>query len=192
MFKWLAMNNALVISVMGRYYTVRLDGRDHLCVLPGKMRRDRSWEAYSNPVAVGDHVEVDVQADGSGVIKSVTADAMFFPERKGRSRREDIIAANLDLVLVIQSFVDPMINPRFVDRLAVRAAYHGIPLALCVNKCDLVDEDDFEIINDYYEGTPLPYLFTSIVDGRGLEELATLISGRKVLLAGFSGVESHR
>jgi ribosome biogenesis GTPase len=182
-----------ISHVFGRFYSViKDDGSQIQCVLRGKTRLDGKWKLYSNPVAVGDIVRIDVASDESGTIEEIIPRRNAFTRKdkkdKGKDRRQDLIAANIDLIVVIQSFYDPHLNPRFVDRIAVRAGKERIPIVLCVNKLDLAGDDFCEYIHSYYRNAPIEVFFTSADTGKGIEELSALIKGKRSILIGYSGV----
>ena len=182
----------IIIRVFGRFYTVLYNGREYICVLRGKMRLSDRWSGYSNPAAVGDDVEFIPCEDGSGTIAAVINRRNAFTRKdkkdRGNNRQQDLIAANLDMILVVQSFYDPHLNLRFVDRLAVRGYFEKIPVMLCVNKLDLAVKEYFEYIDEYYEGTDLEYMYASARTGEGIDELRGALKGNRVVVAGYSGV----
>lgn len=178
-----------ITKVMGLYYTVSSEEGVYNCVLRGKIRKNKDWKKYTNPAAVGDNVLFEINDDKTGVISEIINRKNLFSRKdKGRNRKEDIIAANIDLIVIMQSFVDPMINLRFVDRVAVRGIYSEIPILLCVNKIDLANQDVIDYVNDYYENTGIDIIFVSALEKSNLEELKSKITGKRSIFAGFSGV----
>lgn len=187
------MNEAItgtIIKVFGLYYTVEMsDGEVVDCFLKGKNRIKKKFRQYTSPCAVGDVVSVQKNEDGSGSIIDVFDRKNCFSRKsKGRNSREDVIAANIDSILIIQSYMDPIANPRFVDRLAVRAYKEGITPILCMNKVDLASDEMIDFLKEYYENSGLPFVHTSTKTREGLDELKELIEGKRTLLAGYSGV----
>jgi ribosome biogenesis GTPase / thiamine phosphate phosphatase len=178
--------------VYGRFYNVLADDKVYQCVLRGKTRLDERWFQFSNPVAVGDKVIIAPSGDGGGTIEEILDRRNAFTRKdkkdKGSDRKQDIIAANLDLIVVIQSFYDPHLNLRFVDRIAVRAGKEDIPMVLCINKQDLAADDYFDYVKRYYENAPIETLFTSGSDGHGIDALSARIKGQRSILVGYSGV----
>ena len=133
-------NTGVVIKIYGLYYTVNWNEEQINCVLRGRLRKSKELRKYSNPVAVGDRVKFEINSDGGGVINEIVSRKNIFSRKeKGKNKKEDIVATNLDLIVVVQSFKEPKINLRFVDRLIVRGNKEGIPVLLCVNKRDLAD-----------------------------------------------------
>lgn len=124
----------IIIKVYGRFYTVLFDGGEINSVLRGKMKTSQS--NYSNPVAVGDVVDFSINREGLGTIEHVKERSNTFTRKDGVRSREDIIACNLDQVVAVQSFTNPRLNLRFVDRIIIRSKRGNIPVLLCVNKSD--------------------------------------------------------
>ena len=182
----------VIIRVFGRFYTVRYEDKEYNSVLRGKLRLSGKWSGYSNPAAVGDNVNFIPCIDGSGTIVDIIDRTNAFTRKdkkdRGKERRQDIIAANINLILVVQSFYDPHLNPRFVDRIAVRGAVEGIPTVLCINKLDLATEEYPAYVHEYYEGSGMEIVFTSAKTGDGIEALKTRLAGNRALIIGYSGV----
>lgn len=183
------MPQALVTNVYGLYYTVMYNGSHINCFLQGKLKRDKSLKIFTNPVAVGDTVEFEHTEDGQGIISGIIERKNTFTRKeKGRNTKEDIIAANVDRVLVIQSIAEPQINLRFVDRVAVRAAKDNIALTLCINKMDLASKEHKYYIRDYYKNSNLDYYFVSALKNKNISKIKKIIENQRTLIIGASGV----
>lgn len=180
-----------MVKVFGKFYIIESEGRRITSTLRGRLRQDPRLEEYSDPVVVGDHVEFDLDSDGDdgeGSIHEVLDRKNVFTRKYKNSRRNDLIAANIDRIVVIQCFGTPRLNPRFIDRLLVRGIKEGIPLLLCVNKLDLAGKGDIEALVSYYRGFDLSLRTTSAVTGEGVEGLREDLAGRLSILIGNSGV----
>jgi len=181
--------SGVVVKVFGLYYRVEHEKGVINCVLRGRMRRNRDLEAFSSPVAVGDRVRIEILADGTGAIGEIMPRKNLFSRKeKGRNTREDAIAANLDRIVVLQSFRRPRLNLRFVDRLFVRARRDGIPVLLCANKLDLADEEMLRYVEGYYASAGLEICLVSALTGRGIDDLRKRLAKSVSLLVGHSGV----
>ena len=179
----------IVTKVFGLFYTVKFNNDHIICVLRGKIRQSDDMKKYSNPAAVGDHVAFSLNDDGTGVIdKILKRKNIFSRKEKGKNKKEDIIAVNLDLVVIIQSFKSPKLNLRFVDRLILRSAMDNIHALLCVNKTDIAEVNTIDYIRQYYNRANIDICVTSAVSGEGIPELAQILSGKISLLIGNSGV----
>ncbi len=177
-----------VVKVFGRYFTVEYDGQQLTSVLRGRMRKDAGLERYSEAVAVGDVVEFHMENGRMGAIGKVHERRNAFGRKHKDSDLEDIIAANLDQIVVVQSFRRPRLNLRFIDRLMVRARKDSIPALLCVNKLDMVKRGEVKALRAYYRCCDLDIVTTSAKSGEGLAGLKSRLSGRLSLLVGNSGV----
>ncbi|HOJ28366.1 MAG TPA: ribosome small subunit-dependent GTPase A [Spirochaetota bacterium] len=183
--------HGVVSKVMGLYYTVYHDSTYTNCVLRGKLRQkfECDTEKFSNPVAVGDEVEITIADDGTGVIEEIVPRKNYFSRKeKGKHRKIDIIAANCDCVVVMQSFALPKLNLRFADRIAVRCGQQHIPLILCVNKYDLASKKDIEYIYNYYKNTDISIVMTSAKTGYNIDEFKNLLYNKTSVIVGYSGV----
>ncbi len=177
-----------MVKVFGKFYIVESEGRAVTTTLRGRLRQDPRLDKYSDPVVVGDHVDFDLDLDGEGSIREVLPRTNVFTRKYKNSRRDDLIAANIDRIVVIQCFGTPRLNPRFVDRLLVRGIKEGIPLLLCVNKLDLAEKGEIKALSSYYRGYDLSLRTTSAVTGEGVRGLKKELAGRLSILIGNSGV----
>ena len=182
------LKKGLVTKVFGLFYTVLCDGTYINCTLRGKLRSEHKESVYTNLLAVGDYVMFEPDGTGGSIESIVPRRNVFSRKGKGRNRKEDIIAANLDAILVMQSCADPDFNPRFVDRLAVRGKKEHIPVMLCVNKSDLLVPELREYIESYYSRAPIEIFVVSAREGIGIDALKKAIAGKTVIIAGYSGV----
>src|SRR6185312_417614 len=99
--------------------------------------------------------------------------------------RERVIAANIDVLVIVAAIADPPFRPGLVDRYLIAAARGGIQSILCITKIDLADPASAA---DLYRGAGAPVVCCSIADGRGIDELNGLLAGNLAVFAGHSGV----
>ncbi len=140
-----------------------------------------------NPVAVGDTVEVDL-ASNPASIESV------LPRRNWLSRtasshdpREQVLAANVDQLLVVTSLGKPGFSSNRTDRILAACEWGRIPARILLNKIDLAEEGEIEALMETYALAKVPILPTCALDGRGIEELRELIRGKTTVFYGASG-----
>ncbi|MCI8609223.1 MAG: ribosome small subunit-dependent GTPase A [Firmicutes bacterium] len=129
-------------------------------------------------LAVGDMVELTEMEKGKGVIDRILP-------RKNQFIRPPIV--NVDTFIVVFAPARPKPNFALIDKFLIMSEMHGIEPILCLNKCDLASSEDIEEIKKIYRGI-YPLLTVSCVNGQGIEELETLIRGKRAALAGPSGV----
>ena len=111
----------LVIKNTGSWYTVRTDdGRDIESKIKGNFRlRDIK---STNPVAVGDRVVIDINAEGTAFISAIEDRKNYIIRRASNlSKQAHIIAANLDQAMLIVTVNYPITTPIFIDRFLASA-----------------------------------------------------------------------
>jgi ribosome biogenesis GTPase len=99
--------------------------------------------------------------------------------------RERVIAANLDVVVIVAAIADPPFRPGLVDRYLIAAARGGVQPVLCITKIDLADAASAA---DLYRRAGVPVVCCSIADGRGVDQLGALLAGNLAAFVGHSGV----
>jgi ribosome biogenesis GTPase len=112
--------------------------------------------------------------------------------RRSGGRTEQVLMANLDQVVAIQSLVEPAPQTGFVDRLLVAAERFGVEGVLVLNKCDLVPDLENDASGkakwDYFTGLGYRVVWASAESGRGVEEFRDVLTDRISLMIGASGV----
>ncbi len=168
------------------------EGKLHRARLRGKFKL--KGMKVSNPLAVGDRVEFDVETTGedTAVIHKIE-DRENYIIRKSTHKAEHahIIAANLDQALLIATLVSPRTSFGFIDRFLVTAEAYGIPTVIVYNKTDLYDEDMQEYqrqIAYLYERIGYKVMAVSAHTNEGIDELKELLHGKTSLFSGHSGV----
>jgi ribosome biogenesis GTPase / thiamine phosphate phosphatase len=183
----------VVVKSTGSWYLVRdAEGKLHRARLRGKFKL--KGMKVSNPLAVGDRVEFDVETTGedTAVIHKIE-DRENYIIRKSTHKAEHahIIAANLDQALLIATLVSPRTSFGFIDRFLVTAEAYGIPTVIVYNKTDLYDEDMQEYqrqIEYLYERVGYKVMAVSAHTNDGMEALKDLLHGKTTLFSGHSGV----
>ncbi len=143
-------------------------------------------------VAAGDRVRfrpVDAAA-GEAVLEEVLPRRNRISRRttrRDRGRREHVLMANLDRVIVVQSVARPAPVPGFVDRLLAAAEQHAVPAAVCVHKSDLDPDAAADPAWDWYAGLGYRVLRTSTVTGEGVDAFRELLAGSTSIVLGASG-----
>ncbi len=184
--------NGKVIKSTGSWYIV-LDESGHQweCRLRGKIRLDGLRS--TNPVAVGDNVVFEQEpGKDTGVIKKIeTRNNLIVRKSVNLSKASHIIAANVDLAIIVATVANPRTSTGFIDRFMVTAEAYHIPTALVFNKCDLYTDDQIgemaELI-EYYSGIGYTSFGVSAKTGFQLDELKALMQGKICLFSGHSGV----
>lgn len=181
------MPSATVIRIEGPAVILRTDGGEALrAVLRGRFRTGS--RVTTHPVAVGDRVEVGSDDAISFVILSVDERRNLLARADaGDPRRCQPIAANIDQVLCLQSFHDPELNLRSLDRFLLLAAGAGVPARIVINKLDLLHGTEPSGL-DAYPAAGYAVTRLSVRTGCGLDEVMASLAGQTTVLIGSSGV----
>lgn len=167
-------------------------------VLRGKIRLKGS--TATNPVAVGDVVNFEAEADAVEDIslENPAAITSVGPRRNyiirkstNLSRQSHIIAANLDRAFIIATIDFPEIKLPFLDRILVTCEVYNVPVTIVLNKVDLYRESHKEMLeafHEIYEGAGYPVMEVSALTGEGIETLREACRGHVSLFSGVSGV----
>jgi ribosome biogenesis GTPase len=147
-------------------------------------------------IVVGDFVEITPPGAGSEEwkIEKVRPRKNSIFRNLPREQRKKVIAANVDVILVVVSAGKPAYKRGLVDRYLVRSEYWDVPAYVIFNKMDLYDENDFDI---NFEKDRLKWLNAecfevSAVSGQGLHTLKEKLRGKTAVTLGHSGVgKSH-
>lgn len=187
--------SGVIIRVTGASYIVESgDGSRVRC---RTVSGTESENEGTSLVAVGDRVVFMPKLSGTdmaeGVITRVERRSSALIRRRevrrNRSKeKEQVIAGNIDQLVLITSFDDPPFSSRLVDRYLVFAESEHLPLLIVVNKIDLDDEGMVEEDIDVYRRLDCRICLVSAADNRGLDELAASLGDRVSAFSGHSGV----
>ncbi len=183
--------HGLVIKNTGSWYTVRTDdGQLFDCKVKGNFRL--KGIRSTNPVAVGDRVEIVSNPEGTAFITEID-DRRNYIIRKSinLSKQSHIIAANVDQALLVVTINYPQTSTTFIDRFLASAEAYRVPVILVFNKTDLLNVDEAhyqQMMIALYENVGYECHTISAVTGEGVDQLKSLLPGKITLLSGNSGV----
>lgn len=176
-----------VLRVSGLLQLVRIGDRVLRCEMRGRLKDGR--RTTTAPVYVGDWVRVRPTGRWSGVIESVQPRTSSISRcASGGRGRQQIIAVNIDQLVVIVVLRRPAVRPGFIDRAIIMGSQGGARVVVCVNKIDLGDGAELADLVRTYGGLGYSVLGTSAVTGDGIEALGALIAGCTSAFVGQSGV----
>ena len=174
------MKGKIIKGIAGFYYVHVADdghtmGTVYECEAKGVFRKD-----HRKPL-VGDDVEMDVldEAQKKGNIRELLP------------RHSELIrpaVANVDQALVIFAITKPQPNFNLLDRFLCMMEYQKVPVTICFNKCDLVTEEQREVLRKIYKLAGYELLFTSAKTQENVEKLKSVLQGKMTAVAGPSGV----
>ncbi len=181
----------LVVKNTGSWYTVRTDdGQLVECKVKGNFRL--KGIRSTNPVAVGDRVVVGGEPS-SGMWITEIEDRRNYIIRKSQnlSKQSHILAANVDLALLLVTVNYPPTSTTFIDRFLASAEAYRVPVVLLFNKSDLLSDEERhyqQMMMHLYQTIGYDCRAISAQTGEGVEELRPLLNGKVTLLSGNSGV----
>ena len=183
----------LVIKNTGSWVTVRLDDGGGIvnCKMRGVLRL--KGMRCTNPVAVGDIVQVDEKGGEAPVVAAIEPRKNYIIRRASNLSKEfQIIAANLDQAVLVVTLTNPVTSTTFIDRFLATAEAYQVPAAIAFNKVDLLVTEDLreqlEELKAIYESVGYPVIAMSVATGEGADDLRALLNGKMSLLSGNSGV----
>ncbi len=165
------------------------DGSDVECHVKGnfRIRGIRS----TNPVAVGDFVEVQTLADGTHWITEIEDRCNYIIRKSTNlSKESHILAANVDQVALIVTINHPVTSTTFIDRFLATCEAYRVRALLIFNKIDLLTEEELAQLEDLralYESLGYSTLAISAIHLQPVE-LSAMLKGKTTLLSGNSGV----
>ncbi len=176
--------NGLVISHSKKWVFVQWEGKEHLCTIDEGLA-----DGETTLLAAGDEVLVERGEGGNGdpVVRAIKPRrSKLSRPPSGHSRvAEQVIAANIDVLMVVAATMRPAFKPGLVDRYLIAAEVGGVSAVLCVNKMDLVDVAPEFVAA--YRGLGLTVVETSCVTGQGIDEFHRCLRGKTSVFAGPSG-----
>lgn len=178
-----------VIRTAGSSCLVRTtDGEDVECTVRGNFRL--KGIRTTNPVAVGDNVEITVSPEGGGMIVAL-GDRKNYIIRKATnlSKQSQILAANIDMVLLFVTVARPETLTTFIDRFIASAEAYGVEVVVAFSKTDIYTPAETERMNelaDLYENVGYRTVKFSALTGAPANVLE-ILKNKVTLIAGNSG-----
>ncbi|MFI0435375.1 MAG: ribosome small subunit-dependent GTPase A [Parachlamydiaceae bacterium] len=188
-----------VLSIMPQGIMVEWEGELISCVLKGLLKKEKTQA--KNLVAVGDFVLFEKTAEKEGIIGHIQPRRTILSRADNLSRRkEQLIAVNIDQVIITVSVVNPPLKSFIIDRYIIATRKGGMEPLIVVNKIDLLDNPSFdpvllEVEKEMYEETiraysaiSVPLISVSTTEGSGMEELKEAMRDKASVFSGPSGV----
>ncbi|MCM1072398.1 MAG: ribosome small subunit-dependent GTPase A, partial [Bacteroides sp.] len=163
------MQKGQIFKIHSDFYYVEASGETYECKLREVIKKQKQ------KVYVGDFVEFE-----NGAIVKILPRENFITRPT---------VANVDQVIIISAVKEPELSFLQLNRYIAFAKYHNLKTVLCFNKNDLSDDDKtIEKVFSIYEPLGFDILFTSALEGFGLDEFREILKGKTSVLCGSSGV----
>lgn len=169
------MQGKIVKGISGFYYVHVAESGIYECKAKGVFRKE------NRKPLVGDNVEIAI-LDSEKKLGNVDE---ILPRANSLIRPA---VANIDMALVIFAATSPEPNLNLLDRFLCMMEYQHVPTTICINKCDLVQQDELDKLKAVYEAAGYPMIFTSVKEKQNIKELQALLHGKTTAVAGPSGV----
>lgn len=181
----------LVIKNTGSWYVVHTEEGDINCKVKGNFRI--KGIRTTNPVAVGDRVDITVNPDGNAFITAIEPrDNYIIRKAINLSKESHIIAANIDQAFLVVTLAHPVTSTTFIDRFLATAEAYRVKTILLINKTDLLTEEEdkeyLEAVTYLYRLIGYEVMHVSGLTGEGIDKLRERISDKISLFSGNSGV----
>ncbi|MDL2304544.1 ribosome small subunit-dependent GTPase A [Bacteroides sp. OttesenSCG-928-D19] len=183
--------HGLVTKNTGSWYTVLTDDKRLVeCKVKGNFRL--KGIRSTNPVVIGDRVDIEENNEGTAFITKIDERRNYMIRRASNlSKQSHILAANVDLAVLVVTINYPSTTTVFIDRFLATAEAYRIPVQLVFNKIDRYDTGELEYLDGLihlYETIGYPCLKMCAVTGEGMNELKQTLAGKITLMSGHSGV----
>jgi len=179
----------LVMRSTGSFYNVLTDdGTLYNCRVRGKIRLKGIKE--TNPVAVGDHVEFDLENEIGSITAILPRRNHILRQSVKKTGHSHVLAANIDQALLVVTLAFPRTSLGFIDRFLVSAESFGIPQVIVFNKRDMLNEEGVQMVNDLqalYRNIGVTCFSVSAAND-DLEDVKVILENKITLVAGHSGV----
>lgn len=179
-----------VVKSTGSWYSVRLESGEQVeCRIKGKFRM--KGIKTTNPVAVGDVVEIEAGAEGGVISQIMDRKNYIIRKSTNLSKEAHIIAANVDQAMLVVTVNHPVTSTVFIDRFLASVEAYRIPAVLVFNKIDLYGEDDLLMLGaltQVYMQAGYECLHVSSLTGEGIEDVVAALKDKITVFSGLSGV----
>ena len=169
------MQGKIIKGIAGFYYVHVVHSGIYECKAKGIFRNKKI-----KPL-VGDNVEIDIIDEEKRI-----GNIVEIAERTNELIRPAV--ANIDQSLVVFAVMRPDPNINLLDRFLVMMERQDVPVIICFNKVDLVPEEEMIELRDTYVNAGYHVIFTSTLNGNGVEDVKRILIGKTTAFAGPSGV----
>ncbi len=169
------MQGKILKGIAGFYYVHVVGSGVYECRAKGLFRLQKM-----KPLT-GDNVEIAVIDE-----TEKTGNVVKILPRKNELVRPAV--ANIDLALVVFAAASPQPNLNLLDRFLILMQLQQVPVTICFNKMELLEEGEREKLARIYEQCGYPVLFISVKEQMGIAALKAVLHGKTAAASGPSGV----
>jgi len=184
---------ALIYKSTGSWYFAKNEeGKQYNARIKGVLKI--SGLTSTNPIAVGDLVEMEVEneLENTATITAIYDRKNYIARVSPHNKNQHhIVASNLDQSFLFATIKDPKTSQGFIDRFLVSSESYHLPAVIIFNKADVYRKKElekFEELKSIYQTIGYKVLLTSIVNNEGISKIKDLLINKTTLLSGHSGV----
>ncbi|MGB9912964.1 MAG: ribosome small subunit-dependent GTPase A [Candidatus Kapaibacteriota bacterium] len=188
------IHKGIVVTTKARFYIVKdieeQEEKFYKCVVSGSLE---VGHPHNTLVTVGDRCEFSIsiqKADGLSLARIVKVEERktFLMRKSISGNKEDILASNMDQVLILLSANNPPYNLRMLDRILVASEFGNLDAIICVNKMDIANYENIRKEFEVYEHIGYKVLYISAIKSYGIDKVYEIIKNKETLFIGVSGV----
>ena len=182
----------VVYKSTGSWYTVKDNaGKFWSARIKGIFKIDEITS--TNPVSVGDKVEVEEnEVEQTALITKIYDRTNYINRQSPRAKHQQhIVAANIDLSLLLATLKEPRTSQGYIDRSLVASELYHVPSIIVFNKADLhkrKEDEKFQQLKTMYERIGYEVFLISVNANMGVDDLKEELRNRVTLISGHSGV----
>lgn len=183
---------AVIYKSTGSWYVAKAEnGKTYNARIKGVFKIDEITS--SNPLAVGDEVELEEESDVSTAIITEIYERRNYVVRSSPHQRSKIhiVASNLDQSILFATLKEPRTSQGFIDRFLVTCEAFHVKAMIVFNKADIYKAKEFakfEELKEMYESVGYKVFLTSVINNQGVDEIKELLQNKITLVSGHSGV----
>ncbi len=184
----ISLQKGRVIEVMSNYQCkIQMESGTASATIGGRLKQYQN--ASSGILAVGDYVELDTSNPPQYRVENILPRKNSLSRYSGGSFQKEIaLAANIDQLVITSSWRMPVFKPGLVDRYLILAAKHKIRPILVLNKIDLCEDlQEMDEAVQYYRESGIKVIYSSVLSGKGIEEIKEELKGMDSVFSGHSG-----
>ena len=185
------LKSARILTAEGAYFIARLDDGEE--VRAQTYKGTRTANPNSTLVTIGDAVRIAYKKDEVSIVEEVLARRTKLARKAaGRATRfEQVIVANIDILVIVASACEPALRSGIIDRYIVAGLEGGLTITIVINKLDIAnfrEREEAEYFREFYQEIGYPVILVSSATGMGIPTIEQAIEGKISVLAGHSGV----
>lgn len=184
------LDKGIVLSILGEQILVSFNKKEYKCTLRGILKKEKTKN--KNIISVGDIVNISFKNKKEAVIESIDKRYSILSRLDEKTKKQSIIAVNIDQVLITSSVVKPNLKPFLIDRYIIACSKGNMSPVIIINKIDLLkqdkkEEEKYKNFLKIYEELGYEILSVSCKTKVGLDSLLNVMKNKTSVFSGQSG-----